>query len=129
MPASHLDHPATVRPMSSRPSSMTPAQEALAKLLTSFLDLRNGYPMRELHEPPAVSIARAMAALPPEIRAEFDVGDDPEVAAAAIELTETVSVQDADPALGECPGCGSGLRHRQGGGEDCVHGCGYWYTR
>lgn len=52
---------------------MTNEQAALAALLGSFLDLLNGYPVRELHEPPQDTIRRAHALLPPDVRDEFDI--------------------------------------------------------
>lgn len=52
---------------------MTPEQDAICALLSSFIDLLNDYPVRELHEPPQDTINRALAALPENVRDEFNV--------------------------------------------------------
>ena len=51
---------------------MTDEQEAIAALLGSFMDLLNGFHVRELHEPPKLTIERALLQLPAIVRAEFD---------------------------------------------------------
>jgi hypothetical protein len=50
--------------------------EALASLLASFIDLLRGYPVRELHEPPRMSVDRAMKLLPLELQREIEVPED-----------------------------------------------------
>lgn len=52
---------------------MTPEQQAIAALLASFVDLLNGWPVRELHEPPALTVQRALKCLPENVREEFDI--------------------------------------------------------
>lgn len=46
-------------------------EEALMALLVSFIDLVNGWPVRELHERPQQTIERALALVPAERRHEF----------------------------------------------------------
>ena len=55
---------------------MTAEQNAIASLLGSFLDLLNGYPVQELHEPPKLTVDRALKALPAEVRGEFEIPEE-----------------------------------------------------
>ena len=55
---------------------MSPEQQALSSLLASFLDLKNGYHERELHEPWQESARRAYKLLPPDVQADFNVDED-----------------------------------------------------
>lgn len=57
---------------------MTDEQKAIAALLTSFIDLLNGYPVRELHEPTSDTIDRALWLLPEDVRKEFNVSSEHE---------------------------------------------------
>jgi hypothetical protein len=54
---------------------MTHEQKVIAALLSSLIDLANGWPVRELHEPIEDTINRALLALPEEVRHEFDKED------------------------------------------------------
>lgn len=55
---------------------MSPEQQALSSLLASFLDLKNGYPERELHEPWQESARRAYQLLPKDVQDEFNVDEE-----------------------------------------------------
>lgn len=52
---------------------MTEEQEVIASMLCALLDIYNGFPIRELNEPIAETINRALNALPANVRKEFEV--------------------------------------------------------
>lgn len=56
---------------------LSQAQDAICHLLSSAIDLSNGWPQRELHEPLSDTIQRGLAALPESLRGEFRVEHDP----------------------------------------------------
>lgn len=51
-------------------------QDALIALLASFIDLYIGYDFRELHEPPGLTVRRALALLPEESKRDIDIPEE-----------------------------------------------------
>lgn len=52
---------------------MSPEQQAICGLLSSLIDMYQGWPVRELHEPLQLTVQRALKLLPENVQQEFDI--------------------------------------------------------